>query len=36
LEDAIQYLRQALNPRTEPALNRLNDLFAEVESPPDH
>jgi hypothetical protein len=36
LEDAIQYLRQALNPRTEPALNRLNDLFAEVELPPDH
>lgn len=32
-EDAVQYLRQVLNPRPEPALNRLNDLFAGVEPP---
>ncbi len=32
IPDAIQYLRQTLNPKPEDKLNRLEDLFAEIEA----
>lgn len=32
IPDAIQYLRQTLNPKPEEKLNRLEDLFAEIEA----
>jgi hypothetical protein len=31
IPDAIQYLRQVLNPKKEPSLNSLEDIFAAID-----